>query len=394
MPGTRPYSPSKLDAYSICPHRYFLIHEQKKERVSNEIYVRLMQMGTAVHAFIERYVEACRETRVVQDLAAAQSIAEAMWATRPSGCLNEDDFTEYFSLCARWASQFLVPTTGVVRTELPIGLAAADGGGFELCESWMDPSVDLRLKPDYVHVENNHATVLDWSTGWSGTKPRIQREAYAFAIWCWQPHIEGVTVRFVYLRLKDDAGRMLEEKEVFTREQLLRLAEKTRRQMRRIDEDADFTPRPTLEHCMTCPVAYACSARPRELERIATKSEAEDAAAQLALLEAHRARLMIALKSYAADHGAVRSGDVVVDVDARQRTELDSDAQQIAGRYVFDEALALVGMSARPYLKIDMAKVEADGLLDHRLVGSILRDLTTEKIERRFRRRKVKTKTV
>ena len=186
---------------------------------------------------------------------------------------------------------------------------AVDASGRRV--EWDAPDAFIRGRLDLVSVEQPHATVLDWKSGWVSEDEEGLRVAwapglYAALLWAWAPRLEQISVEYHYLR----TGRVA--RVVLTRADAAETLAWARALASRIalalatpEDPRTFPPRPSTA-CGTCPWVNRCPAGHAALEAmdegpIPDDAEARRLAGLLLAGEARVGRLRERLKAYLQD---------------------------------------------------------------------------------------------
>jgi PD-(D/E)XK nuclease superfamily len=199
-----------------------------------------------------------------------------------------------------------VPVEHLVAVEHPL---AVDASGRHV--AWEAPDAFIRGRLDLVGVEQQHATVLDWKSGWVSEDEEGLRVAwapglYAALLWAWAPRLERISVEYHYLR----TGRVAHV--VLTRADAAETLTWARALASRIavalatpEDPRAFPPRPSTA-CATCPWVNRCPAGQAALEAmdeapIPDDAEASRLGALLLAGEARVGRLRERLRQYLQD---------------------------------------------------------------------------------------------
>ena len=297
-------SPSRLEAWDRCPAAYRFAHVLRLPQPIGDQRPRLL--GSVAHALLERHLGEVLRRGTRPPLTTVSGLAAALVEKGDVPDASTELIREAAELVARWLAQWVVPVAHLVAVEHAL---AVDASGRRV--AWDAPAAFIRGRLDLVGVEQQHATVLDWKSGWVSEDEEGLRVAwapglYAALLWAWAPRLEQISVEYHYLR----TGRVV--RVVLTRADAAETLAWARARASRIalalatpEDPGAFPPRPSTA-CGTCPWVNRCPAGHAALEAMAEGPIPDDGEARrLAELlfagEARVGRLRERLKRYLQD---------------------------------------------------------------------------------------------
>ncbi len=387
-----PYSFSKFSDYETCPHRFRLMHLDKRPRVRTVASQRALDLGTFGHAFAEQYLAHLGATRKTRDMTQAKKIANWVFSDRPSDSLDEDDRREAISLAMIFARTIEWAPVGDVYLEVPL---AVDRNlkltGLD------DPRRLLGARLDVLVIDGDEARIIDWKFGWGReTESFFQLLIYAFMVSLFAPQVKRFLMTCHHVRYNQpDQAR--------AKVPLDRVRRRLVEVIGRVEADESFEARPSTSACSMCPVAYCCEARPSELTEITSDDDARRIAMDIVLLENQRAAKLAALRPYCEATGNVRVPGGEFGIHPTERVEFDVQARAENPRTVpcprcdsevevgpperlIDQIIRLAGEDPERIYKIDTRR--ARKVLDGSPAGKLLEDLAQRKMGTRFRMKK------
>ena len=297
-------SPSRLEAWDRCPAAYRFAHVLQLPQPIGDQRPRLL--GSVAHALLERYLGEALRRGTRPPLTTVSGLAATLVEKGDVPDASTELIREAAELVARWLAQWVVPVEHLVAVEHAL---AVDASGRRV--AWDAPDAFIRGRLDLVGVEQQHATVLDWKSGWVSEDEEGLRVAwapglYAALLWAWAPRLEQISVEYHYLR----SGRVTHV--VLTRADAVETLAWARALASRIalalatpEDPGAFPPRPSTA-CGTCPWVTRCPAGHAALEAMAEgpipdDTEARRLAGLLLAGEARVGRLRDRLKAYLQD---------------------------------------------------------------------------------------------
>ena len=277
-PGLPRVSPSRLEAWDRCPAAYRFEHVLRLPQPIGDQRPRLL--GSVAHALLEEYLREALRTGTRPPLATVSALAAALVEEGDVPDASTELIREAAELVTRWLAQWAVPVEHLVAVEHAL---AVDASGRRV--AWDAPDAFIRGRLDLVSVEQQHATVLDWKSGWVSEDEEGLRVAwapglYAALLWAWAPRLEQISVEYHYLR----TGRVA--RVVLTRADAAETLAWARALASRIavalatpEDPRAFPPRPSTA-CGTCPWVNRCPAGQAALEAMAEGPIPDDAEAR------------------------------------------------------------------------------------------------------------------
>jgi putative RecB family exonuclease len=191
-------SPSRLEAWDRCPAAYRFAHVLRLPQPIGDQRPRLL--GSVAHALLERYLREALRSGTRPPLTTVSGLAAALVEEGDVPDASTELIREAAELVARWLTQWAVPVEHLVAVEHAL---AVDASGRRA--AWDAPAAFIRGRLDLVGVEQQHATVLDWKSGWVSEDEEGLRVAwapglYAALLWAWAPRLEQISVEYHYLR--------------------------------------------------------------------------------------------------------------------------------------------------------------------------------------------------
>jgi putative RecB family exonuclease len=308
-------SPSRLEAWDRCPAAYRFAHVLRLPQPIGDQRPRLL--GSVAHALLERYLREALRSGTRPPLTTVSGLAAALVEEGDVPDASTELIREAAELVARWLTQWAVPVEHLVAVEHAL---AVDASGRRA--AWDAPAAFIRGRLDLVGVEQQHATVLDWKSGWVSEDEEGLRVAwapglYAALLWAWAPRLEQISVEYHYLR----TGRVA--RVVLTRADAAETLAWARALASRIalalatpEDPGAFPPRPSTA-CGTCPWVNRCPAGQAALEAmdegaIPNDAEARRLAGLLLAGEARVGRLRERLRHYLGDRAPLTLDDLEV----------------------------------------------------------------------------------
>jgi len=192
------HSYSRLHAYATCPS----ILQFMRDRIRGETSDPLM-LGGFAHEFFARYTRHCQTDALGTDLSQVRRIAEQTLDAyqvdaRGHGNLpltHAQYAAAYADLCVPFAKSRLFDWSRIVGIEVLLAMTQE----FELCV-WLDDSVWFRAVLDLLEIEDDHAEITDYKTGWDTDADRLQMRCYAWLVFRLYPQIRTITCCFDYIR--------------------------------------------------------------------------------------------------------------------------------------------------------------------------------------------------
>ena len=266
-------------------------------------------LGSVAHALLERYLRETLRRGARPPLARVSALAAALVEQGDVPDASTELIREAAELVTRWLTQWTVPVEHLVAVEHAL---AVDASGRRV--AWEAPDAFIRGRLDLVGVEQQHATVLDWKSGWVSEDEEGLRVAwapglYAALLWAWAPRLEQISVEYHYLRTGRVARVALTRAEAAETLAWARaLASRIAVALATPEDPGAFPPRPSTA-CGTCPWVNRCPAGQAALEAmdeapIPDDAEARRLAGLLLAGEARVGRLRERLKAVPAGPGA------------------------------------------------------------------------------------------
>jgi putative RecB family exonuclease len=297
-------SPSRLEAWDRCPAAYRFAYVLRLPQPVGDQRPRLL--GSVAHALLERYLREALRSGTRPPLTTVSGLAAALVEEGDVPDASTELIREAAELVARWLTQWAVPVEHLVAVEHAL---AVDASGRRA--AWDAPAAFIRGRLDLVGVEQQHATVLDWKSGWVSEGEEGLRVAwapglYAALLWAWAPRLEQISVEYHYLRTGRVARVVLTPADAAETLAWARtLASRIALALATPEDPGAFPPRPSTA-CGTCPWVNRCPAGHAALEAMAEGPIPDDAEARrvaglLLAGEARVARLRERLKEYLQD---------------------------------------------------------------------------------------------
>ncbi len=297
-------SPSRLEAWDRCPAAYRFEHVLRLPQPIGDQRPRLL--GSVAHAVLERYLREALRSGTRPPLIMLSALAAALVEDGDVPDASTELIREAAELVTRWLTQWAVPVEHLVAVEHAL---AVDASGRRV--AWDAPDAFIRGRLDLVGVEQQHATVLDWKSGWVSEDEEGLRVAwapglYAALLWAWAPRLERISVEYHYLRTGRVARVVLTRADAAETLALARaLASRIAVALTTPEDPRAFPPRPSTA-CGTCPWVNRCPAGHAALEAMAEGPIPDDAEARrlaglLLAGEARVGRLRERLKAYLQD---------------------------------------------------------------------------------------------
>jgi RecB family exonuclease len=254
-------SPSRLEAWDRCPAAYRFAHVLRLPQPIGDQRPRLL--GSVAHALLERYLREALRSRTRPPLTTVSALAAALIEEGDVPDASTTLIREAAELVTRWLTQWTVPVEHLVAVEHAL---AVDVSGRRV--AWDAPAAFIRGRLDLVGVEQQHAIVLDWKSGWVSEDEEGLRVAwapglYAALLWAWAPRLERISVEYHYLRTGRVAHVALTRADAAeTLAWASALASRIAVALATPEDPRAFPPRPSTA-CGTCPLGEPLPRRPR-----------------------------------------------------------------------------------------------------------------------------------
>jgi hypothetical protein len=269
------------------------------------------------HALLERYLREALRSGTRPPPRTVSALAAALLEEGDVPDASTTLIREAAELVTRWLAQWTVPVEHLVAVEHAL---AVDASGRPV--AWDAPAAFIRGRLDLVGVEQQHAIVLDWKSGWVSEDAEGLRVAwapglYAALLWAWAPRLERISVEYHYLRTGRVARVVLTRAEAAeTLDWARALASRIATALTTPNDPAAFPPRPSTA-CGTCPWVNRCPAGQAALEAmneapIPDDTEARRLAGLLFAGEARVGRLRERLRHYLGDRAPLTLDDLEV----------------------------------------------------------------------------------
>jgi RecB family exonuclease len=251
-------SPSRLEAWDRCAAAYRFEYVLRLPQPIGDQRPRLL--GSVAHALVEGYLEEALRIGARPPLTWVPSLAAGLVEQGHVPEASTDLVREATELVTRWLTQWSLPAEHLVAVEHAL---AVDASGRRV--AWDGPDAFIRGRPDLVSMEQQHATVLDWKSGWVSEDEEGLRLAwapglYAALLWAWAPRLERISVEYHYLRTGRVARVALTRADAAETLAWARaLASRIAVALATPDDPRAFPPRPSTA-CGTCPWVNRCPA--------------------------------------------------------------------------------------------------------------------------------------
>jgi RecB family exonuclease len=366
-------SPSRLAAWDRCPAAYRFEYVLRLPQPVGDQRPRLL--GSVAHALLERYLQKALQSGTRPPLATVSALAAPLVDAGDVPDASTDLIREAAELVTGWLAHWAVPVEHLIGVEHAL---AVDASGRLV--AWDAPEAFIRGRLDLVGIEKQHATVLDWKSGWVSEDEEGLRVAwapglYAALLWAWAPRLEAVSVEYHYLRTGRVARVALTRADAAETLAWARaLASRIGAALTSPDDSSAFPPRPSTA-CGTCPWVNRCPAGQATLEALAEAPIPDDAEARrlaglLLAGEARVGRLRERIKQYLEDRHPLALGELEVGFfptggryDARDVARVVTDAGEDPWPLLAVDSRALKALFKRqPALETALAPARAASL--------------------------------
>lgn len=349
----RSFSYTKLNDYAKCPFYFKCRHDDDvKVEPSKELRV-----GSAVHAILAEYTNACIKKRASNLIGDWEDIA--VKALKPLHLLPEHE-DEALDVVEDYISSNEMELEGLAEVEEEVAVNRE----FQPV-GWKDESVWFRAKFDRLYLVGDQAKIRDYKSGYSMSPDVFQFEVYAWIAYNLYPQLQFVQGEFDFVRF---AFRKLID---IPREQLPRIDRKIRARIEAIEDDTEFAPR-INSLCRECPFWKLCPAIKKSGQGILkvpeNEKEAQKLLAEVVMGTKKLKELKTTLKRFCETHGPVDIEDVVAEMKRVVKKEYNVHDLIVWG--------ANNGIEIAPLLSVNGRKIKA--------VQNIPAEIITESVGTRF----------
>lgn len=342
---TLPHSYSRISAALACP----LSYQFYLARAARGIEAEILQVGSLVHLFAEKYAERCIAIKQPSDIGSVTALARACYESmrqeyqsRGEAFLGELAYEKALDTLIRpFAETRLFDHEHIAEIESRTAITR----DLQVC-AWDAPDAWFRARLDRLEFpELDTARIVDYKTGFNPEADPLQMEIYAWLVMLIYPHLTSVTCELDYVRFNVQKFR------TFTRDQWPWLHERILGITTRVEAIEDFTPAPGL-HCAYCDYRRDCTARAVVPGEVETLDEARQAIEAISLLSRDLDDAKERLRAYCVANGVVEHNGAAWGIHSQGGMGFDDAAE-------FIDACEGAGIDPKPYLTVNNTKTKS-----------------------------------